>query len=127
MNASKIIGTVLVAGMLSGCSVMGEKYSVYFDSGSTKISQSERAKLSEVAKIAKEEDKKLKVIGYTDNAGSKKANKIISMKRVETVSEVLMKKGIDPMNVKTAARGEGWFDKEDNNDREMRRVEIRVY
>jgi outer membrane protein OmpA-like peptidoglycan-associated protein len=127
MNASKIIGTVLVAGMLSGCSMMGEKYSVYFDTGSTNISMSERAKLNKVAMMAKEEDKKLKIIGYTDNVGSKEANKVISMKRVETVSKELMKKGIDPMKVKTAARGEGWIDKEDAHDREMRRVEIRVY
>lgn len=127
MKASKIIGTVLVAGMLSGCSMMGDKYSVYFDTGSTKISMSDKSKLSQVAKIAKEEDKKVKIIGYTDNIGSKKANKIISMKRVERVSQELMKKGIDPMKVKTAARGEGWFDKEEGANREMRRVEIRVY
>lgn len=127
MNASKIIGTVLVAGMLSGCSMMGDKYSVYFDSGSAQISKADKAKLNEVAKLAKEEDKKVKVIGYSDSMGSKETNKIISMKRVETVSGELMKKGISAEDIKTAARGEGWFDKEKGQDREMRRVEIRVY
>ncbi|MDA0781439.1 MAG: OmpA family protein [Rickettsiales bacterium] len=127
MNASKVIGTVLVAGMLSGCSMMGEKYSVYFDSGSAQISQADRAKLNEVANLAKEEDKKIKVIGYSDSIGSKQTNKIISMKRVESVSSELMKKGLAPEDIKTAARGEGWFDKEKEENREMRRVEIRVY
>ena len=127
MQAKKIIGTMLVVGMLSACSFMGDKYSVYFAPGSTDLSPAQKTALFKAAKQAKSEGKSVKLSGYTDSTGSKEMNRKISKKRVMKVSKELEKLGVSPMNISKHAKGEGWWDKDAKNDRKMRRVEISVY
>lgn len=128
MKASKLVGTILVAGMLSGCSAMGDKYSVYFDSGSTKISPAGKATLVKAAQTAKAEDKKIKLSGYTDSTGSKQVNQKISEARIDSVNKELKKMGVNSMMISgKSVHGEGWFDKKDKNDSTKRRVTVSVY
>ena len=126
MKANKVIGTILVAGMLSGCSYMGEKYNVYFDTGSDKLSMAGKAELKKALMQAKKEDKKIKLSGYTDSTGSKKINKQLSRKRIAVVNKELVKMGLLPKKISTKVRGEGLFDKK-GVDKKLRRVELSVY
>lgn len=127
MKASKIIGTILVAGMVSACSYTGEKYSVYFDSGSTQLSPEGKKALMNAAKMAKKEDKKIKLSGYTDATGSKEMNKKISEKRLISVKKQLERMGVKPMKISSSVKGEGLFDTKGKSNPKERRVEISVY
>ncbi len=127
MKTSKIIGTILVAGMLTGCSATGDKYSVYFDTGSTQLKPSAKEAVVKAARLAKAEQKKVKLSGYTDHTGSKEINKELAEKRIAAVNKVLVKMGVEPMKISSTARGEGWFDKKDETNNKKRRVEISVY
>lgn len=128
MKVSKLLSSVLVAGMLTtGCSMSGDKYSVYFDSGSTKLKPEAKQAIVQAAKIAKDEDKKIKLLGHSDSAGKKMDNLKLSRERINEVNKMLMKLGVESMDVSSLAKGEGWIDRKDKSSKEDRRVEIRVY
>ncbi len=128
MKASKLIGTILVAGMLTGCQYAGDKYSVYFDTGSDSISPAAKRQIIKAAKLAKNDKKaKIKLLGYTDSSGSKEMNWKVSKERINSVNKMLVKLGVAPMKISSVAKGEGWFEKKDKSSKKKRRVDIRVY
>lgn len=127
MKTGKIISSALLIGMLSACSYTGDKYSVYFDSGSSVAKQSSAAEIAKIAKMAKQDGKNIKLTGYTDSTGSKSLNKKLSEKRIAYVSTKLARMGVNPEKIKSDAIGEGWVDKKDSNNKDKRRVEISVY
>jgi OOP family OmpA-OmpF porin len=48
---------------------------------------------------------KVKIVGHTDNVGSKKYNDRLSLRRAESVKSWLVKKGISPTRITTAGVG----------------------
>ncbi len=129
MIASKLMTTVLVAGMLAGCA--SHKYTVYFNPGSAALSADSKRIIKEAATMAKKKDAgTIKISGYTDSVGSKTMNKNLASKRVDTVARTLANLGVKSPEIKRAAHGEKWctgYANHEHNDSSMRRVEIRLY
>jgi len=80
--------------------------SVYFDCGSAKLSDREKAHLEYFTNSAVNGDTKLVVNGYADKqTGSAKRNQQLSEQRVKTVVDALVKAGANEDNIETAAHG----------------------
>jgi outer membrane protein OmpA-like peptidoglycan-associated protein len=63
--------------------------------------------LDEVANILlKNPNVKVEIAGYTDSDGEKKTNLILSQYRADTVRKYLIKKGVNPKNLKAIGYGE---------------------
>lgn len=141
MKKSKLLGAIVLVGMLSACG-HANKHSVYFEPGSAKLSQSGIQSLQKVAMMAKSEQKfvkakregdrlsqpqKIHLKGFADSTGDKKINKKLSDKRVLAVRSELMKLGINPTSISSITRGEGWIDTNGKPDQSERRVDVLFY
>lgn len=77
-----------------------------FDSGSAKLKPAANKQLEEVVDFAAQyKDANLTVDGYTDSQGKESANKILSVKRAESVKAYLVNRGIDAKRIATAGNG----------------------
>ncbi|MCR5131887.1 MAG: OmpA family protein [Prevotella sp.] len=81
--------------------------SVFFNLDKTNIaSQKDLVNVEGVAKYAKENNTNLLVTGYADSAtGSVEHNQWLSEERAKTVAEELVKLGVSPDKIETAAKG----------------------
>jgi len=71
-------------------------YRLYFKFDSSDLTNKSYATLKTIVKEIKSNNVlQIDVIGYTDRAGEKKYNEVLSMKRAEAVSKLLQSKGID--------------------------------
>lgn len=140
MKVSKLLGTFLVAGMLAGCGHSGTSQSIFFESGSDQLSYSGKQSLKKVATMVKEQeaaktagryvksDTRIRLSGFSDSVGDIGKNRQLAKKRVSTVSQELVKLGINPMDITQSPLGEGWlFDQKGPSNRKDRRVDIIVY
>lgn len=127
MNLNKTLSVIALTAILSACTMMGEKKTVYFNSGSTQIDHQGRLAIMEAAKIAKKDNKSVKLIGMTDSKGSKDNNMKLAEKRVTEVNKMLTQLGVPSKNIETKTRGEALLDHKEMSDREERRVDIRIY
>jgi OOP family OmpA-OmpF porin len=85
---------------------MLEKRSVEFESGKATLTEAGRAILDEIGLILLEvKEKKIELIGHTDNAGARATNLALSQERAGAVKVYLAAKGIKPDNI--AVSGEG--------------------
>ncbi|MFL6709641.1 MAG: OmpA family protein [Massilia sp.] len=79
---------------------------IEFDSGKATLTDSGRAILDQMSvALLGLKDKKVEVIGHTDNAGSRAGNLALSQARAEAVRSYVAAKGVKPDNV--AVSGEG--------------------
>ena len=79
---------------------------VYFNIGSDKLSDREKAHLEYFTQNVVNANTKLCVNGYADKqTGSAKYNQTLSEKRVKTVVDILKKAGANEANIETAAHG----------------------
>lgn len=85
----------------SGLEVRQEKDAVVvtvhvnFESGKHALKQPEKAKVKQVSELLnKYPNKKVDIVGYTDNAGSKKLNYALSEKRAAAVRDELILQGV---------------------------------
>jgi len=84
----------------------GSPLSVYFDLGSAKLSEREKAHLEYFTATAVDGNTKLAVNGYADKqTGSAARNQKLSEQRVKTVVDLLTKAGASESNIETAAHG----------------------
>ena len=80
---------------------------VYFDLGSAKLSEREKAHLEFFAKNVVEDGTKLLLTGSADKqTGTAKGNQKLSEQRVETVKNLLGKLGANTDNIETIAKGD---------------------
>jgi outer membrane protein OmpA-like peptidoglycan-associated protein len=68
---------------------------------------------------------KVKIAGYTDSDGNEKTNLILSQYRADTVREYLIKKGVNPNNLKAIGYGEA-KPLVENNSEENKQINRRV-
>ena len=79
---------------------------IEFDSGKATLTASGRAILDQMSvALLKLKDKKVEVIGHTDNAGARTSNLSLSQARAEAVKAYVTGKGIKPESI--AVSGEG--------------------
>ena len=84
----------------------GAPVSIYFDMGSAKLSEREKAHLEYFTKNIATADTKVEVNGYADKAtGSVKTNQALSEKRAKAVVDLLKKAGIAESNIDCKANG----------------------
>jgi OOP family OmpA-OmpF porin len=79
---------------------------IEFESGKAALTESGRAILDQMSvALLKLKDKKVEVIGHTDNAGARASNLSLSQARAEAVKAYVTGKGIKPESI--AVSGEG--------------------
>ena len=84
----------------------GSPITLYFDCGSAKLSEREKAHLEYFTNNVVNADTKLLVNGYADKqTGSAKRNQQLSEQRVKTVVDLLKKAGANESNIESAAHG----------------------
>jgi outer membrane protein OmpA-like peptidoglycan-associated protein len=137
MKTIKIIGIIALGGALSACQHYAKDYSVYFNNGSSSITQTEKTALTKVAdKYLMQahtgtpqnmaDMKKLHIISYTDAVGSKTANMKLSEKRANIVKKVLVKAGVKTSDIEILARGECKGKSKTSNPK-ARRVDVSIF
>ena len=87
--------------------VVAAPVSVLFNLGQSKVaSKKDLQNVSELAKVAKDNNSKIVVTGYADSkTGSANFNQKLSEKRANTVADELVKMGIDRNNIEIVAAG----------------------
>jgi outer membrane protein OmpA-like peptidoglycan-associated protein len=87
--------------------VVAAPVSVFFNLGQAKVaSKKDLQNVSDLAKVAKDNNAKLVVTGYADSkTGSSPYNQKLSEKRANTVADELVKMGIDRNNIEIVAAG----------------------
>lgn len=87
--------------------VVAAPVSVFFNIGQSKVaSKKDLQNVSELAKVAKDNNSKIVVTGYADSkTGSANFNQKLSEKRANTVADELVKMGIDRNNIEIVAAG----------------------
>lgn len=79
---------------------------VEFNSGNAILTPKGQEILNELSvAILKFKDKKLEVIGHTDNTGLRTSNVLLSKARADAVKEYLANKGINPESISTSGNG----------------------
>jgi OOP family OmpA-OmpF porin len=83
-----------------------DKRIIEFDSGKATLTPSGKAILDEMAgALQKVKDKKVEVIGHTDNIGLRESNLALSQARAEAVRGYLSEKGIRPDMIAVSGQG----------------------
>ena len=87
--------------------IVAAPVSVFFNLGQSKVaSQRDLQNVTDLAKVAKDNNSKIVVTGYADNkTGSADYNKALSQKRAETVADELVKMGVSRDQIETVAAG----------------------
>ena len=96
-----------------GAMLPGQVGTIYFASGSTQISESDRAKLSQVVAQYRAQGGMIRIVGHAssftrdmDPTQHDSVNYSISSRRADAVAKALMKLGIGPENITTAAEAD---------------------
>lgn len=103
---------------------------IEFESGKATLTESGQAILDQMsAALQKLKDKKVEVIGHTDNAGSRAHNLALSQARAEAVKTYVASKGVNPASISVSGEGPD-RPVADNNSAEgrarNRRIEFKV-
>ena len=87
--------------------VVAAPVSVFFNIGKAKVaSKKDLQNVSDLAKVAKENNAKIVVTGYADSkTGSASYNQTLSEKRAKTVVDELVKMGVDRNNIECVGAG----------------------
>jgi OOP family OmpA-OmpF porin len=79
---------------------------IEFDSGKATLTDSGKAILDQMSvALLKLKDKKVELIGHTDNAGARASNLSLSQARAEAVKAYVVQKGIKPESVGVSGEG----------------------
>lgn len=100
-----------------------------FRSGQAKLLKQAWPKLKRLAKFLKSNDRKLLIVGHTDNRGNEERNQKLSEQRANAVSAALIKLGVaeDRIETKGAGQSEPIADNDTAKGRQQnRRVEVTI-
>lgn len=127
MKISKLLTTVLVGGMLTGCA--SHKYQVYFTPGSAELSAHSKATVMEAARILNnKKHATARISGFTDGTGSSELNKTLALKRIGSVDRMLINSGVNSKKISTKTSGHKWlFNKKTGENMSERRVDINIF
>ena len=103
------------------------KQIIYFDFDKSKINNVNLIEIESFLEKNKNNIKEYLIVGHTDTKGSKEYNMELSMKRAESVKNILIQYGINEQNIKLLAKGESElakFTKDDVAHPANRRAEI---
>lgn len=99
---------------------------VYFDTGKSELKKASETAISTIEQLMKSsETMEIRIVGHTDNVGKEEDNQILSQKRVQSVKNELVDRGISASRILVSGVGE----KEpiaDNNTTEGRAKNRRV-
>jgi len=105
-------------------------FNIYFDSGSARINAESQGVVSEImAEVKARESRDISLNGHTDRVGDSKSNMALSLKRADTVKELLLTAGVVPEYIQIEYYGESKpvVPTADNVDEPLnRRVEVVV-
>jgi len=94
------------AGASFNNSSKGEFPPVYFPFDSFEVSDSEQAKIQEIASYARSQGKELIVAGFTDDVGTEEYNRGLGDRRALAVRTALMNRGVSGNKIQTVSFGE---------------------
>ena len=80
-------------------------YGIYFDINSDKIKPESHGTLNDIAKIIKEANVKIQIVGHTDNSGNADTNLELSKRRAASVKTELSKLGVSADLLSTDGAG----------------------
>lgn len=80
-------------------------YGIYFDVNSDKIKPESYGALNDIAKVIKEANVKVQIVGHTDNTGSDATNLDLSKRRAASVKAELVKMGVSADMLTTDGAG----------------------
>ena len=106
-NQQKEVAQATAVATKTVTKVVAAPVSVFFNINKSKIaSKKDLQNVSELAKVAKDNNSKIVVTGYADSkTGSAEYNQKLSEKRANTVADELVKMGIDRNNIEIVAAG----------------------
>lgn len=82
------------------------RYSIFFDSGVDQLTKENKAVLDQLKNDIDHDNYQIKLSGHTDKSGSAKYNKILSENRVKSVSNYLIKNGLNDRKIYFQSFGE---------------------
>lgn len=80
-------------------------YGIYFDVNSDKVKSESYGALNDIAKVIKEANVKVQIVGHTDNTGSDATNLDLSKRRAASVKAELVKMGVSADMLTTDGAG----------------------
>jgi OmpA-OmpF porin, OOP family len=99
VDAAKMSGDISAQGHVA-------LYGIYFDTGSAEVKPTSDPTLAEIAKMMKESNRKVIVVGHTDTQGGFDYNMDLSTRRAKAVADVLAKRyGIQQARLQAAGVG----------------------
>lgn len=105
-------------------------YGIYFDSGKDIPASKSEATINELANFIKNnENIKIEIVGHTDSNGDNKLNQSLSLRRAQSIINLLKSKGVNVLNIKASGLGESSpiANNKTNAGKALnRRVEIKV-
>ena len=105
MKTNKILGTALLVGLLSACTHTN-KYTLYFDNGSSTLTKENKQKLMKITSDAKFDKAKVVISGHADGKGNLKDNIKLSDKRVIATDKEIVELGVMPKKLVKLASSE---------------------
>jgi len=109
-------------------SIRFETVNVYFDLNETEVDERYYQNLGSVVDFLKKNPSvQLEIAGHSDAVGSSDYNYLLSARRAQTVSDYLLKKGVDKKQLVVVSYGQGLPEvKDDAEHPKNRRVEIKI-
>jgi outer membrane protein OmpA-like peptidoglycan-associated protein len=99
---------------------------IYFATGSTKLSAKDKAHLDKVADVGRYK-MKVCVVGQADKQGDAASNQRLSEKRAEVIADYLGSRGVSRSRIETGSRGENFSGTRffgDEKQAQERRVDV---
>lgn len=82
-------------------------HNIYFALGKTRILSSSEPALMELYQfLSSRPDRRIRIVGHTDNIGSERANQVLSEGRCHEVRRSMINRGIQPDRIEVEGRGE---------------------
>lgn len=102
---------------------------IYFDTGASKVSETESIKLDQMVNFIKNDSSISKIVieGYTSKVGSAALNKRLSDKRIKSVVDYITNQGIEDDIIQQVSYGDSQADDQVKNKTTDRKVMFRIY
>lgn len=82
-------------------------HNIYFATGKTRILDTSEAALQELYQfLSGRPDRRIRIVGHTDNIGSDRSNQVLSEGRCHEVRRSMVERGIKPERIEIEGRGE---------------------
>ena len=84
-----------------------QRFLLYFQSGTTGLTEESQRQLSEVlTAIEVRKSKDISIVGHTDRVGSRETNYKLGLERADSAKTVLLSRGVEPSGIEVVSHGE---------------------